>query len=139
VISAGVDVEWPCDFCESQQVCQLVQHLVSDRLQWTVEGHCPSCGSIWETFGWDDTPDEVRDPIVAQLGLFRLTVDDPDTSRMGLLRVFRGEGQSLATASASARRAMAEGVEGTEVELARLARRLGEHGVSARVTPPSPR
>jgi hypothetical protein len=132
VISSGADVTEPCGDCGSTMHCGLVQRILDERLQWSIEGRCSGCGAAFCTFGWDDTPTHVREALIAAGGLARLTVELAEgTSRMAVLKVFRESGASLADAQASAERALTTGIEGTSVELELLARRLRKKGVPA--------
>ncbi|SCL32589.1 hypothetical protein GA0074692_3353 [Micromonospora pallida] len=99
MISYGVSVARACDDCEAEMVCELAQRIVHDRLHWTAECHCPHCGSTVAICGWDDTPDEIRDALVARYGLARLTVEDltgcPPTAEKNLVALptlERGQG-----------------------------------------------
>ncbi|MGK5444587.1 hypothetical protein ACSNN7_22570 [Micromonospora sp. URMC 105] len=115
--------------------CDLAQRVVRDRLHWTAECHCPHCGSAVETCGWDDTPAEIRDALIAGCGSARLTVEGmtgPD--RVALLKVFRDAGASLSGAKTAAERAVTTGIEGTRVELELLVQRLGRSKITAIVT-----
>ncbi|MDZ5446054.1 hypothetical protein U2F26_25530 [Micromonospora sp. 4G57] len=132
MISYGVNVARPCGDCASEMTCELAQRIVRDRLHWTAECHCPHCGSTVETFGWDDTPAEIRDALVARSGLARLTIEGKTgPGRAALLKVFRDAGASLSEAKAAAQRAVTTGIEGTRVELELLKQRLERKNVIA--------
>ncbi|MFC8615022.1 hypothetical protein ACFT9M_01190 [Micromonospora purpureochromogenes] len=132
VISYGVNVARPCGDCGSEMTCDLAQRIVHDRLHWTAECHCPHCGSTVETCGWDDTPAEIRDALVARSGLARLTVAGlTGPSRVAMLKVFRDAGASLSEAKMAAQRAVTTGVEGTRVELELLMQRLERNNITA--------
>ncbi|MFG1837866.1 hypothetical protein ACGFH8_05430 [Micromonospora sp. NPDC049175] len=135
MISYGVSIVRPCGDCGSEMTCDLAQRIVHDRLQWTAWCHCPHCGSTEETFGWDDTPAEIRDAVVAGCGLARLTVEGTTgPGRVALLKVFRDAGASLPEAQTAAQRAVTTGIEGTRVELELLIRRLARNTITAIVT-----
>jgi len=130
VFSCGAAVTEPCGDCGSTMHCELVQRIVDARLHWSIEGRCSGCGAAFCTFGWDDTPTQVREAIIAAGELARLTVVLAEgTSKVALLKVFRESGASLPEAVASAERALTTGIEGTPVELELLARRLREKDV----------
>jgi hypothetical protein len=132
VFSRGADVTEPCGDCGATMRCELVQRIVDERLHCSIEGLCSGCGAAFCTFGWDDTPTRVRDALIAADGSARLTVVSAEgASRVALLKVFRETGASLPEARASAERALTTGIEGTSVELALLALRLRDKGVSA--------
>ncbi|MCW3818147.1 hypothetical protein ONA91_27225 [Micromonospora sp. DR5-3] len=132
MISDDVSVARPCDDCGAELTGELTQRIVGDRLHWADECHCPHCGAAWVTCGWDDTPAEIREALIAQRGLARLTVEGtPTHSRVALLKVFREAGASLPEATAAAQRAVTTGIEGTRTELALLAQRLQTKNISA--------
>ncbi|MEU8265252.1 hypothetical protein AB0C02_32175 [Micromonospora sp. NPDC048999] len=132
MISYGVNATRPCGDCGSEMTCGLAQRIVHDRLHWTAECHCPHCGSAFETFGWDDTPAEIRDALAAGCGLARLTVEGTTgAGRVALLKVFRDAGASLSEAKATAQHAVTTGIEGTRVELELLRQRLERNNITA--------
>lgn len=135
MISYGVNVTRPCGDCGSEMTCDLAQRIVHDRLHWTAWCQCPHCGSTVETVGWDDTPAEIRDALVAGCGLARLTVEGiTGPGRVALLKFFRDAGASLSEAKAEAQRAVTTGIEGTRVELELLMQRLERNNITAIVS-----
>ncbi|MFR9777731.1 hypothetical protein ACL02O_16955 [Micromonospora sp. MS34] len=134
MISYGVNVTRLCDDCGSEMTCELAQRIVHDRLHWTAWCQCHHCGSTEETFGWDDTPAEIRDALIAGCGLARLTVEGiTGPGRVALLKVFRDAGASLPEAQATAQHAVTTGIEGTRAELELLMRRLDRNNITATV------
>ncbi|SIS03562.1 hypothetical protein [Micromonospora avicenniae] len=134
MIAYGVNVSRPCGDCGSEMTCELTQRVVHERLHWTAWCHCPHCSSTEETFGWDDTPAEVRDALIAGCGLARLTVEGiTGPGRVALLKVFRDAGTSLSEAKATAQLAVTTGIEGTRAELELLMQRLERINITATV------
>ncbi|MFG2053075.1 hypothetical protein ACGFI9_03505 [Micromonospora sp. NPDC048930] len=132
MISHGVDISRSCDDCGARLTCHLAQRIVHDRLHWSAECHCSRCGSAFATCGWDDTPAEIRDALIARCGLARLTVEGmTGPGRVALLKVFRAAGASLSEAKEAAQRAATIGIEGTRVELELLKQRLERNRLSA--------
>jgi hypothetical protein len=112
--------------------CDQVQHIVNDRLHWTESCRCHHCGRATEAHGWDDTSADIRDALVAGLGLARLTVEGlTGPGRLALLKVFRDAGASLADAKTTAQRALTTGIEGTRAELELEKQRLERENVTA--------
>jgi hypothetical protein len=116
--------------------CRVAQLIVNERLHWTADCSCTGCDVVFHMFGRDDTPADVRDAIVADSGLARLTVELTEgASKVPLLKVFREAGESMPQAQASAQRALSTGIEGTLVELELLALRLRKKDVPAVIHP----
>ncbi|GAA2750256.1 MULTISPECIES: hypothetical protein [Kitasatospora] len=138
MISAGVDYRTPCPFCDAQADCHAGQSLYRASIEWSFEYDCAACGCALADCGGGraDTPEDLRQRLLAAQPPLRL--DLPVPADVAVMRVLRAEyGFDLARA----RTALAEVKDGTfpatGPELALLAVRLGELGVTAQVTGPS--
>ena len=122
-----------CDACGGPDVATVSESVVSGRLQWVIMQDCPQ--GLTEAMGWDRTPEDLRQEIIDQSGMWFLrSVEDGAGKKVAVMRVLRDRGDSLTEVQKSLDALGGEGIPGTEVELIILADRLKSVGVAASVS-----
>ncbi|WP_158071928.1 hypothetical protein [Kitasatospora sp. CB01950] len=131
----GVTFTVVCDDCGAEARQDVGQKLRDGRLHWDSEFHCPACGaSACLGFGVDETPDWVRDRLIARHGTARLRLADPAAGRVAVLKTVRGAWDvTLSRACVLAGQLAGEGLAGTLPEVTWLRERLAAGGVQADV------
>ncbi|MYR11092.1 hypothetical protein G3I48_03405 [Streptomyces griseus] len=126
-------VHWSttCDGCGAATRCSGTQAVVDDRLRWDEEHQCSRCGET--TLVCDGTlPEPLRGRMLAEHGVFRLSVPDRPVRSLPALRVLRSHGgRTLAEARAALELILDGGHLGTGPEIELLASELRAAGIAA--------
>jgi hypothetical protein len=130
---ASTDFTVPCDTCSGEAMCEVVQRIDGDRLQWTRDCHCSRCGAATAEVGWDETPADIRVALLDRWGAARVMATEKPVPEVPALRVFRRTGASIPEARTSVALLTGDGVTGTYVEMELLAQRLRDQAVAVRV------
>jgi ribosomal protein L24E len=77
-----------CEKCGNILNLNVGQNLVNGKIVWFVSGKCSKCGFQIEQDGKNDTPDEVRNTILAQEGEWSLRINqkEVDTKFLKVVR-----------------------------------------------------
>ncbi len=120
MVRQGARAVVACPGCGTPAPHDVAEWLVEQRLEWTVSVDCAACGSATVSCGWDESPERVRQALVATHGWSRLVVGPPAPSLAVVMKVLRqsGPGQlTLADARQRAGQLLAGQPGGTRVEM----------------------
>ncbi|MEV0732497.1 hypothetical protein [Polymorphospora sp. NPDC050346] len=137
----GHEVIEPCLRCGASSRGVVTQAIDGDRLTWGITSRCEGCADEGEDDGgaWGRMPDDLRQALIAGVGLARLRADPEVTRplRLQVLRMFRRYGASISEASDTYDRLTDAGVTGTPAEMRLLARQLETVGTRTRLDLPA--
>jgi hypothetical protein len=77
-----------CEKCGNILNLNVGQNLINGKIVWFVSGKCSKCGFQIEQDGKNDTPDEVRNTILAQEGEWGLSINQKEVD-LKFLKVVR--------------------------------------------------
>ncbi|MEU6863445.1 hypothetical protein ABZ924_09260 [Streptomyces sp. NPDC046876] len=137
MITQGVAIATRCDACGGVLERDIGQFVDRGRLWWGIEAGCRACAAGWcEQGSGRETPEEIRQALLAEHGAARLRLTGPEASPVAVLRVLREvHDLTLAQARASADELRTTGLVGTLVEMELMAARLRQRSVGAVVEP----
>jgi hypothetical protein len=130
----GARVTVPCEDCGGVLDLDVGQSVQDGRLRWDAEGACRSCPNLYATGGWDETPEWLRDELLAGHGAARLSVAEGVPSLLPVLKAVRELWNvPLPRAKALADELLGSGWYGTRAEMELAALGLRAHGVAVTV------
>jgi hypothetical protein len=119
-----------CGSCEGQGTGRVYETIVDGRLHWVLSHDCTD--GFTESMGWDETPEELRQAILAQCGTYRLRVARKIAgTQVAVMKVLRSSGVEMGKVSGALAALNGEGMPGTEAELELLARHLRDADADA--------
>ena len=130
--SGQADVPVACDTCAEGHTGVVYETIIGRRLQWVLDYECR--GSPIEAFGWDRAPDEFRQAILDQSGVWRLEISEFGGSRVAVLKALREGGLPWSEVSGGLDALLREGIFGTRGELRLLAGRVEAAGATTAIT-----
>ena len=124
-----------CRDCQKSCEGWAVQLVKEGRLRWEVEWACDDCGNSHDA-GWGPAPDDVRQLILNEYGLYRLRLEHADRPGGKALKAFREAlAMTIKQAQGAAAELAADGYRGTFVEVSLVAKLLNKSGVNTTVRP----
>ena len=135
VITQGVKITTVCEACGGVLIRDTGQFIDRGRLWWGAEGTCQTCPVAWcELDSGGETPEEIRQALLAEHGPARLRLTEPEASLVTVLRALREVHElSLARARTMADELRTSGLVGTLVEMELIAARLRHRSVAVSV------
>ncbi len=110
-----------CQSCERQITASVGQETIDGRILWYESYSCPYCGYRLEVDGKDDTPDDIREAILAEEGEWALDVLETGPQAILALKVLRDAlGLSLNEAKEVKDKMPGIVAVGTQAEMERL-------------------
>jgi hypothetical protein len=126
-------IEAQCGQCGGPCEGWAVQVIRNRKLRWELEWACNKCGNAHDG-DWGAAPTEVREPLLAEHGFYRLKVIDSSTSSGKILKAFRDAlGGSLQEAKEAAEEAKNKGYYGTYIEVTLVKQFLERSDIEASV------
>lgn len=105
---------------------------ILNELHWSRGYYCPACGLQMEEDGWDDTPEDIRQAVLAAYGTWELLVDETEHRATRAVSIVRAALNLTLTEAASLRKRIPGPVAtGTRGEMERLQTQLSQKGLRA--------
>jgi hypothetical protein len=129
-----------CFDCHGTTSSTVAEVIEGDRVVWIISSRCEGCGRADELREWAvafDDGDDVRQALIARVGLARLHADPDDSRavRLKLLAVFRRRGATLVEAAEAYADLTGPGLTGTPAEMMVLSDQLTAVGASVSLRP----
>ena len=125
-------IPYPCS-CGSLVQAGVGDIALGGTLCWFVSFRCPECGAATEGDGTGFAPDDIRNAVIAETGLWTLDLDNAADRMRAVKELRQALGWSLKEA-AQQLKATGALYRGTRAEAESLRHTLGLRGVSARVS-----
>jgi rRNA maturation protein Nop10 len=122
----------PCPECGTEiEVAVNQVYNILDELHWFKGYNCPVCGSQFEVDGWDETPEGIRQSVLAAYGTWELVVNETEHRATQAVSILRAA-LNLTLAEAGRLRKHIPGpvATGTRGEMERLKAHLSKKGLS---------
>ena len=122
-----------CGSCRRESVAGVGQH-AGASLRWWLAFRCSACGSMLEADGDEDAPEDVRQAILAEQGLWALHVEAEGSEKVRAVVALRQVlGLSMAEAGAFKGSLPGRVATGTKAEMEYRRHLLAARGVKAKV------
>ncbi len=127
-------VSHTCGSCGRESVAGVGQSTLGG-LRWWLAFRCSACGSMLEADGGEDAPEDIRQAIIAEQGLWALFVEAEGSGKVRVVAALR-EVLELTMAEAAALKGRLPGrvATGTRAEMEHRRQLLAGRGVTARWT-----
>lgn len=126
-------IDHTCARCRKTSRAFVRQQTKGWRVAWSMSFQCSTCGDAFESDG-DEAPEDVRDAIIAEEGIWGLIVEATGTQRVKAIHSLR-TGLNLSMEEASRLKGQIPGMllRGTRIEMAHAQGLLAERGISCRI------
>jgi len=123
-----------CQSCGKPLNVTVGQEMIDGRIVWYESYDCPYCGSRTEVDGKDDTPDEIRNALLAEEGEWGLNISENGPQAIQAIKTLREAlGLSLSEAQAAKKKIPGIVATGTRAEMERLRYLLSSSNIQSLV------